>query len=151
MLEKSRKVGLKSTEYQIIRLIKKLTFQHGFHVVQTIRNKLILCWLRMVHRKVALWAQRLYRLFLKQKRLVCDSYLRQIGICLSEIRVASYLCTLVLLGGHYCALTRAQQCPSLGIFLSLRNKNFWLAAISLISLLQKMLVVSFIKIFVVDF
>ena len=35
ILKKSRKVGLKSTEYQIIKEIKILKFQPGFHMAQT--------------------------------------------------------------------------------------------------------------------
>ena len=58
MLEKSRKVGLKSTEYQIIKEIKILTFLSGFHMTQTYIKQLVLSWLRMVHREISINRER---------------------------------------------------------------------------------------------
>ena len=49
------KVGLKSTEYQIIKEIKNLIFYPGFHMAQYYVKQLIFSWLRMVRGKVTPW------------------------------------------------------------------------------------------------
>ena len=81
-------------------------------------------------------------LFPKYWRLVCDLYLRKIGICVSGLRVVSYLRTIAFLGGtkvllpeHKSALTSAQKCPSLGTLQTWWDKKICLMFCSLISFL----------------
>ena len=47
----------------------------------------------------------IFYLFPKYKRLVYDSYLRKIGICVSGLQVVSYLCSICAFRGHNSALS----------------------------------------------
>lgn len=70
-------------------------------ILQYIQNNL-----GVVIRLILLPRLSLY-LFPKYKRLVYDSYLRKIGICVSGLRVVSYLCSICAFRGHNSALSQA--------------------------------------------
>ena len=97
-------------------------------------------------------------LFPKYKRLVYDSYLRKIGICVSEIRVVSYLDSLVVYRRHKSALARAQKCPYLGTkvpflrhFSTLARQEYLLGVLfSDFLIIENVCIGFYIKIAVVD-
>ena len=103
-------------------------------------------------------SRNLYRLFLKYKRLVCDSYLRKIGICVSGLRVVSYLGSFVVFRGHKSALARAQKCPYLGTivpflrhFSTLARQEYLLGVLfSDFLIIENVCIGFYIKIAVVD-
>ena len=70
-------------------------------ILQYIQNNL-----GVVIRLILLPRLSLY-LFPKKKRLVYDSYLRKIEICVSVLRVVSYLCSICAFRGHNSALSQA--------------------------------------------
>ena len=99
-----------------------------------------------------------FYLFPMYKRLVYDSYLRKIGICVSGLRVVSYLGSFVVFRGHKSALARAQKCPYLGTivpflrhFSTLARQEYLLGVLfSDFLIIENVCIGFYIKIAVVD-